>query len=338
MMGPLPSRWVGSVLRSERGTVAVLMAMLLPMLLGISALVVDSAHAFVGKRELQNAVDAAALAAASYLPSTNANVLTQARSAAVAVAAANGVSIAPSDVTFSARSAPFDVATVTAHATVKFHFAPRLGTAFGAIGSHGSAQIGSVIAVDGGLMPWGVTRPAGGWLFGQEYCLKLGANGGNQCATASPSNFQAIDIDRTGTDSASAYRDLIVTGSHHTASVGDIINIVTGNMVGPTGQGTGCTGSNGRISGDHDTFKDVVEQDGGSYRVLKPESPRLVVLPIVIFPDTHTAVITGFSVFFIDSCGTNGAVLGRFIDVITPASRWGDYQPGFGSRVLHLVD
>jgi Putative Flp pilus-assembly TadE/G-like len=52
----------------DRGQVMVLYALLLPVLLGFGALVVDVGHAFVLKRHLQKSADAAALAAAFELP------------------------------------------------------------------------------------------------------------------------------------------------------------------------------------------------------------------------------------------------------------------------------
>jgi hypothetical protein len=52
------------MLRSERGQTLVLMALLLPTLLGIAAIAVDGSRLFVQRRTLQNAADAAALAVA----------------------------------------------------------------------------------------------------------------------------------------------------------------------------------------------------------------------------------------------------------------------------------
>jgi Flp pilus assembly protein TadG len=51
----------------QRGQTVVLIAIVLPVLLGIGALAVDVAHLYVQKRHTQNAVDAAALAGAAQL-------------------------------------------------------------------------------------------------------------------------------------------------------------------------------------------------------------------------------------------------------------------------------
>lgn len=54
----------------QRGSVTLLVALMLPMLLGLAALVVDIAYLHVVRNELQNDADAAALAGAQHLHST----------------------------------------------------------------------------------------------------------------------------------------------------------------------------------------------------------------------------------------------------------------------------
>ena len=83
-----------SVARSERGAIAIIVAVSLLMFMGLVALVVDMGHARDVRREAQNAADASALAAGNelYLNSATPRV-TQAVAAAQAYALANfGVS------------------------------------------------------------------------------------------------------------------------------------------------------------------------------------------------------------------------------------------------------
>ena len=49
-------------------------------------------------------------------------------------------------------------------------------------------------------------------------------------------------------------------------------------------------------------------------------NPRLVI-PMVSYTSS-TGTILGFGVFFIDACGTNGAIIGRFIDTMVPGRQW----------------
>ena len=325
--------------RDERGFATWMFAISMPVLLGVSSLVVDSGHAFVERRELQNAADAAALAAASYLPSTNASVLNDARNAAIAVAAANGFTIGAADVEFSTDSEPYDVVTVRTTSDVAFFFAPVLSLEFAAVGSNAAAQLGSMVG-GVGVQPWGVEPPPSGFAFGETYCLKLGSNGGGgQCALAAQGNFHALDIDDEGNSSANIYKDLIISGSQTLVTVGQTKNVVTGNMVGPTQSGTGCTGNSGLISGNSQSFDDVIEEDpNGGYHVLDWTSPRIVILPVVHFPNNAIAVIEGFAVFFISSCGNNGAVMGQFIDTVVPGGVWGSYNAAYGTRAIKLVN
>lgn len=58
----------------ERGSITVMYVMLLPVLLGFSALAVDISRVLVAKQELQNAADAAALAGAAALSSPGGEV------------------------------------------------------------------------------------------------------------------------------------------------------------------------------------------------------------------------------------------------------------------------
>ena len=58
-------------LNRQRGAAALLIALALPVVLGMAALALDLARAYVMKAELQNAMDACALAASSALTGTN---------------------------------------------------------------------------------------------------------------------------------------------------------------------------------------------------------------------------------------------------------------------------
>lgn len=323
---------------SERGASTVIIALMMPALLGMQGLVIDGTRLFVERRALQNAADAAALAAAIYLPSTDPAVLTQARLAAVEYAALNGFTIDPGDVVFSADATANDRVTVRTDAEVGFFFAQTLGFTLGAVGSQGTAQIG-VVGAKAGVMPWGVEEPVDGFIFGDLYCLKLGSNGGGgACSTARQGNFHALDIDDLGNDSASEYRERIENGSYTVVAVGQVKNVASGNMNGPTQQGTGCSGNDGRLSGNTQTFAEVVETAASGYRVLDWTSPRLIIIPVVEFPSASEARVLMFSVFFLEDCGSNGAVTGRFIDTIVPGGHWAEWIPGNHATMARLVD
>lgn len=322
----------------EDGFAAVMFALCLPIFVGIAALLVDVGHGFADKRELQNAADAAALAAAVYLPSTNGAVLTQAQNAAINYAALNGVTITAADVTFTSTSVENDTVHVATHQTVQFAFAPALGLSASTVRATSAAQLGAITA-GLGVMPWGMTKPAGGFNFNQLYCMKLASQG--TCATGTPSNFSEVNVDDSGSSSGSYYSSLIVTGSQTVVHVGQVKDIITGDKSGPTDQGTGCNGNSGRLTGNTQTFADVIQSNGaGGFTVLDLKSPRLVLIPVIKTVNSSQVRVTGFAIFFIDSCGPKASVVGRFVDTVIPNGIWGPLQPGddYGTHSIRLVN
>ncbi|HEX2986452.1 MAG TPA: pilus assembly protein TadG-related protein [Caproiciproducens sp.] len=103
---------------NERGQVMVLFALLVTVLIGIGALTVDIGRMAVVKSNLQNAVDAAALAAVNDLPDEAAS-----RNSAEEYAGANGIG-SPVTVLFSDSSRKV---TVTASQPVEYTFAKVIG-------------------------------------------------------------------------------------------------------------------------------------------------------------------------------------------------------------------
>jgi Flp pilus assembly protein TadG len=82
--------------RAERGAMAVMVALLLPVIMGLAGLVLDVGSWYVTKAQLQNAADAAALAGAGYLPGSPASAASAARTyAAYNVSGATVTSVTP---------------------------------------------------------------------------------------------------------------------------------------------------------------------------------------------------------------------------------------------------
>src|SRR5262249_36379738 len=84
-------------LRARRGTVAVLVALLLPVIIGVTALGLDGGLLILQRRQAQSIADSAALAGAYSL--YKGSDFTTARSAAIAMGSHNGVTISSSQVT-----------------------------------------------------------------------------------------------------------------------------------------------------------------------------------------------------------------------------------------------
>lgn len=324
----------------DDGQATVLLVIFLLVIGAMAALTIDIANAFENRRQTQNAVDAAALAAAPYLPSTSTSTLAAARTAAIDYAAKNGVEISPADIVFSKSSVDNDTVTVHGSKNVSFFFGGFVGIASAPVGANAKVAAGQLTGKKG-VEPWGLQAPVGGFHFGQTYCLKLGSGGqGGTCAGATQGNFQALDIDSTGNSSGNYYRSVILSGSATVVRIGDLKNINTGNMDGPTNQGTGCTGNSGLISGNTQTFSSVIRSNSdGTYTVLDWNSPRLVVIPEVTYPNAAQARVVGFLVFFIENCTGNGAVTGKFVDTVVPDGEWGAYIAGTAQpKVIRLLE
>ena len=88
-------------LQNENGYVAVIVALSMTMILGFTAFVVDYGQMANKRRLLQNAADAAALAAAIELPADTGLAINRGRNAALSYAGANGVSDTGTNVTVS---------------------------------------------------------------------------------------------------------------------------------------------------------------------------------------------------------------------------------------------
>ncbi|MEA4815944.1 MAG: pilus assembly protein TadG-related protein [Lachnospiraceae bacterium] len=88
-------------LKNEKGFIVVFLALSITFILGFAALVVDYGQLTNNRRLLQNAADAAALAAALELPADSSEAINDARNAAIEYAARNGVTNASSNVSVS---------------------------------------------------------------------------------------------------------------------------------------------------------------------------------------------------------------------------------------------
>ncbi len=310
------------VVRDSDGVSAVIMALVLTALMGMTAAVVDIGLLAHADRLTQNAADAAVLAGVQALPEDT----TLAASRASAYASANGD---PGDtvvINVVSTDAANDSLQVTVTREVPLLFAPILGIDTGQVTGQAVAQVGSVSSV-AGLLPFGVECPVPPcFQFGDPVELKLmsGNNG----------NWHAIRLDGNG---GNVFEQTIVNGSNSAPAIGNWINPEPGNMRGPTVDGIGQ-----RLNGNTQTIDDVVvPPDGTGHRqILDPSSPRFVLIPFVTdFPNGNSAPVqvTGFGVFFLQGVTGQAGVLGTYIDSYIPGGSFGTYNPGLGSQIVHLI-
>ena len=329
---------LGRVLREERGQAIVLLGTAMVVLLGIAALVLDVGVVYQSRRASQNAADAAALAAASRLPASTGVIQAEALALAYEYGELNEADLAGLSAEILTSSHPNDTIRVTIEHEVPMRFGRVLGVESAPVRVTAVTQVGNVSGRRN-VLPLGVEEPVAGFLFGEEYCLKLGSQSGG-CSGSDQGNFWALDIDDNGNASGEIYRNSLVSGSALIVRVGDVKEIVQGNMAGPTSQGVGCSGNGGRIEGNNQEFSDVIQANAdATYTVIDWESPRLGLVPIVEFPTPQTARILGFGVFFINDCGPNGSMTGFFVDTVVVGGEWAPLDPDadWGAHAARLV-
>jgi Flp pilus assembly protein TadG len=335
-----------SACRRERGQAAILTIVSLTTLIGMVALVIDVGVWRSERGHMQNAADAAALAAASYLPDQAA----KADSIAHATAIANGASSA--DVTFDQTdptSSGYDTVTVRTHAPGTPYFAKLFGIGGFDINTQATALAQSYTSIKSNSMaPIALMRDdAQSYGFGQEFPAKLGDSSGG--------NFGAIQlpVEQAGCDAfaltgASEWKSLMAGNVYDVCdvSVGQPLPVKPGAMAGPTDDLSIRIGSNTQ------GFFDVVQPDpnGGFSKLLDPTCPRIVVMPMVVNADTGdsswpsgsgTVRVVAFALVYIVDWNTPspGQVNAIMIQTYTsyPGGVLGGVNSGSGTQHVKLV-
>ncbi len=283
-------------LRHPGGSAMVLAALMAVVLFGSAALALDVGLAIVTQRQLQNAADAAALAAVAELPGDPAGTV----QAALHYAGLNGADLGATDVTVGPTYVDNDTVRVEPTETVTFLFAPVIGIDEGNVSASAVARVGSLCAASG-LVPWGLVVPEGGFQFGQTYELKVGPGAGGddddddeESGSGSGGNYNALALGGTG---ATIYRSNVVYGTPDSYEKGQTIQMESGNMKGPTRQALIR-----RIGSDPYTrWTDLVNFDG-TLNGIDDDNPRIIIIPTISEPrhGRSTVTITGFAIFYVD--------------------------------------
>lgn len=210
----------------ERGATAIIVALIMVVLTGFAALVVDAGVLFEQRRQLQNAVDAAALAGAQQIPID----VTQAKEQAYVYAEKNGV--ARPELVHANMVSVFnggDGIRVRARREVPLFFAPVLGMNSQFAEAEATAILTKIEPE--GIWPWGVTQDSIGPGI---QALKLGAR------NSMIGNFMALDF--PSSSGADSYREYIMYKYQNpppnpVPPYTWLVDTETGNVAGPTVQG-----------------------------------------------------------------------------------------------------
>jgi len=305
--------------RGQRGQMLLTAALAMAVLLGFTAMAIDVGLAYQDRRDLQNDSDAAALAGAQHLPLNP----IAAEDAAEQWLIKNGVE--PAQITSIEVQSTFvanDTIRVEVDDDFGWLFARALGLTTTNVGAHAKARVGSLEG-NTQMMPWAIIQgdsdclDANGLaIWGMDCAVKVGAG------SSIDGWYGALDYDGNGGGSAE-YLSNIIDGQVDTTycAQGDFtepcpgtitVDDLDGNKVGGTDQGIDARLATGPACDENgnglDDFDEVFEPDTSGvseYIVVCPESPNVVIIPIVSFSSipVQEVTIVGWTLAYLQGYG-----------------------------------
>jgi hypothetical protein len=317
------------IVKNQKGSALVFAALTMTAMVGFAALSIDTGVILTADHQLQNAVDAAALAGASGLLINQST----ATGRALAVGALNSCLNQP--VALNAGNVSYPVGNrirVQANRPVNLFMARAFGVNTATVNAAAMAELGALSETKK-LRPWCI--PFENWSIGSQVVLKEGAH--SSCDGGSSSYYYAVNYPPvnkgtpvTGSD---VYRDYIDFSYVGEVAIGDVLQVEPGNKNGPTQQGV-----NYLISQDPGAYWDNAQKAIVNSNFPGSSSPRVLKVPF-FDPDNPPAngrsavTVAGLGAFFLEGVGSDGEVLGRFIKITTE----GTNKAGPGAGYLYKV-
>jgi len=316
------------MIKSEKGSALIFAALVMASMLGFSALAIDTGMILTADHQLQNAVDAAALAGASGLLINKSSATNR----AIAVGGLNQCINQP--VVINGANVSYPTANrirVQANRQVNLFIAPILGVNTSNVNAAALAELGALSETKK-LKPWCI--PFENWCVGSQVVLKTGSI----CPLPpTPSFYYAVDyppINKgTPVPGANAYRDYIKFSYPGEVAIGDVLQVEPGNMKGPTQQGVNYLISQDPGASWDNSLQAVVNSNFPGF-----SSPRILKVPFFDInnpphPGREEVTVAGLGAFFLESVTSQGNVIGRFIKITTE----GTNKAGPGAGLLYKV-
>lgn len=302
--------------RNELGQSMLVLAMILSVLMGFAALVVDIGMMTIERGRIQNAADAAALAGARMLPGNPQAAIDD----AAEYAGRNGINdgeIAAINVTTT--DSANDTLQIELERDVDFGLARVLGLFSATVTVSATARTGEVAGA-GALAPFAVEESVfAGLGQGDTTTLKYNATNPQN------GNFLPLALDERG---ASEYEDNVKFGSgqflcavgSETAGCTSVAETEPGNLIGKTRQALDWVFANtdaacdsyGDVFAEHESDELRLALVPQCNRFTSPtaESYRLILVPVIdeLCGGRCDVTILDFGLFFIESysCGGHG--------------------------------
>lgn len=303
------------------GQALAFVVIMVPVLVGMSGLAVDTGNVYVNKTSMQRTADAAALAGAQTVLASSSQGTTDART----YANNNGVPDPTIVVTTTIR--PHDTIRVTAPKNVKTYFLALLGQTSYTVTATAKAQVGVAVSVFASAIPWAMND---GEL--QNY-------GYDEVAVIHPSNspvngvtFQAI-TPPCPVSPCQTYDNAMA--NNISAPMAISTNYATSNADYSAFSVATCAALNARITAGL----------GETYNTFSSSSPRVLLFGVYAGnqPNAPAPIkFTTFHAFFLESvtCAPSPSkVTGRFVKLNVPGGTWGSASVlDAGVHVIRLVE
>ncbi len=293
------------------GQVAAIVALSIPVLLGVISLCADVGVFYVTWVQLQKAADAAALAGATYLPFDTADAITTADNYAMRNGMAAGeivsTSVAPDDMSMS----------ITLSRVVPAYFARLVGLVGGPVSAQATAGLVPVASVNS-LLPIGVDSRTS-YSPGETVTLMEGQIG--------PGNWGPLAL---GSPGASTFDSNVENGYFGKVSIGDLLNTETGLMAGPTKKAFDARLSAGET-----------EDPSGTYANHTLTDPRAVTVPMVDFASINgksQVPVIGFAELWLVSMDSKENITTYFIKQVVDGQAGSSGGSGFTGYQPILID
>jgi len=298
---------------SDDGNVIAFIAVGIMAVLITASLSIDIGGALAVKNQLQVAADAAALAGAAGLMTSQ----TEARNQASYFASRNKVlgnyvGLASGDISFPTSSKIRVVARYSAPAyfirVAGIHQIPVQATA--------TAELAGIVGTTG-MRPFAV--PGDNWDPGDPVIIKVG-DPQDKKETDPGSFFYGVcfpPMNRGNPEKGgSVYRDNIADGSDYMVYIGDQLLVEPGNMVGPTKQGIAEI-----IATDPNAYWDTNQNKIVNSSYSGFDSPRVIKVPCwdPNYPPGNgrsSLIVTNIAAFFVETI-VDRNVYGRFINILS---------------------
>jgi Flp pilus assembly protein TadG len=279
--------------KTQRGQIAVVMAIAVAGLVGAMALSTDVGLLYYNWGLLQKAADSSVLAGAQYLPTNQAGGIT----AASNIAGLNGIT--SDEIVSTTVAADQNSITINLKRTVPYYLALVVGLRSGQVIASATAAVVSTGAVNH-LVPIGIDSRTS-YAYGQTITLMTGQYG--------PGNWGPVDLGGTG---ASNFNSNLQYGYTGNVSIGQMLSTETGMMVGPT-----RAAFNARVNAGLLAFP------GGTFANHSPNDPRSITVPMMDYANVNGSSLTpvlGFAQLWLSSINNSETITTYFIQQVVGGS------------------